>query len=1081
MQYDTTTNTSKYYVKTPSDVHQNSYDPLYILQMWDMSQSGAAILISTAHQEHLFSDFRVHLETYLTDYSSIMDCPSACTSCNNGACTACANGYFLANDACNNCHHHCQTCSGPTQYDCIVCKNGYNRQPYTNHCEASCPSNSSPSSGVCSIPSPTLYLNFTFIEDAESFSYQNYVLQKSSLSYPFYREKQGIYFRPGDHLTLQPSDLKIAMQFTLIAWIFPRNLATKRTIFTNDPGPSIWLDTYGMINFSMNQDIAREFPSSLEVREEWGYVYVVVFVDRAQPCFVLFGLNDVRQSATINLIPFETSAAATVSAAASSFNGLIYNFQLYQESIANPFTLLSSVCSGSCSACPASTFCHDSCGVDSLIVVDVCVDCRSECNDGCVSQSMCAYACVSNCAACLNPHECYRCEEGYFLDSPTSCVRCPVLVGCVRCSNPSSCESCEDIYSLEGGKCTLIECTPPENCVSCTGQDQCTKCLKGFFLTAFGSCVPCDSDCSSCGDGGSCLKCKSDEDKLKDGKCVSCIEPFYWTEEGTCEKCNIRGCSICNSKGACEECDEGKGLQDGMCVTQTCSETGCIICAEGCSECNKDGCLVCEPMREAVDGVCSCLGIYKEIDGECYGKVSGELVFKDLLVLKFDSNLQKELQESDMTLVSSTEIAWRVTKAIYSSYYEVSLEAISDEDFSFELVFNKPLYDSSGVVVDLSAPLHFTFTREASTSSSSTSEVGTAEQNISMTSETASTVNSSITASTVAVSFFSGDILSLIFIMSTLQMLSYFILLEVKLNPGLLNLLAKSNLGKSTFNPIDRVMEGDDLNDFKLERLGVKSINLLNNLGFELSLALVVLFMFLCFRSLVKLRTLSKYALKIISFIKAKITLNLLIAFYTEAGLSVLVQLQNPSMGSVYGIISYVSAIVLAYYLLTFPSSILAFSKLHCNTITNPPPDFKMTWNFLLELAAPDPSSLAYLAYALLLRLSIVAVMMLTKNFFIQAVLVLAFLTIKLVLSLVSPVSPVFRLSLTIRIYNFVETCIAGLLLMIPTVPEVSYALIGLLSFVQVWAMMLSMANVVAKVKEHMQKASKRKQVSKVL
>jgi proprotein convertase subtilisin/kexin type 5 len=189
------------------------------------------------------------------------------------------------------------------------------------------------------------------------------------------------------------------------------------------------------------------------------------------------------------------------------------------------------------------------------------------------------------------------------------------------------------------------------NCSTCTGPSQCTRCSNGFienatktrceycdteqdfFIDSRGVCRACDSNCSKCEDSNFCLICKPGYTMQKiqnQSKCIIstpiptnqplvCNSGFYLqaatgTQQSHCVSCDPE-CKTCNGPGRtrCTDCDSIKGfeLNAGRCRckqgTYFRDSTGdCDTCFNpDCAECSgpgKDECCLCKDQAAVMFG-----------------------------------------------------------------------------------------------------------------------------------------------------------------------------------------------------------------------------------------------------------------------------------------------------------------------------------------------------------------------------------------------------------------------------------------------------------------------------------------------
>lgn len=247
------------------------------------------------------------------------------------------------------------------------------------------------------------------------------------------------------------------------------------------------------------------------------------------------------------------------------------------------------VCEGGCTICSTATICSSCKEGYFLNTKSECENCHPPCTNCSGSDgSICSkcedkyyhttddkcLSCNSPCDTCFGPSatECNTCADGYHLFG-SSCLEC--TPPCLTCTAQSltECLSCVDKHYLVGNKCK--ECKAP--CENCQGSEtQCTSCLEGYYITGQ-TCTPCPTGCATCTSSGSTTQCQK------------CIDGYIKTGS-SCEKCG-EGCATCvDSKTNCPKCIiEGYYHDDKNNACHTC-DPSCFNCTgpanTDCIECN---------------------------------------------------------------------------------------------------------------------------------------------------------------------------------------------------------------------------------------------------------------------------------------------------------------------------------------------------------------------------------------------------------------------------------------------------------------------------------------------------------------
>ncbi|XP_076999177.1 extracellular matrix organizing protein FRAS1 isoform X1 [Tamandua tetradactyla] len=237
-----------------------------------------------------------------------------------------------------------------------------------------------------------------------------------------------------------------------------------------------------------------------------------------------------------------------------------------------------------CTSChPHATLvggsCRTSCKEEQFLnLMGYCSDCHPLCQH-CVAD---LHNSGSTCLRCQNAHylllgdHCVPdCPSGYYAER-RACKRCHS--SCRTCLGRGlfSCSSCDaDLVLSHAGTCS-------------------TTCFPGHYLDDSRACQPCSPHCRSCDSQASCTSCRDPNKVLLFGECLyeSCAPQYYLDfSTKTCKECDW-SCSICKGplRTDCLHCMDGYVLQDGACVEQ-CSpafyrDLGfCKSCNNHCIQC----------------------------------------------------------------------------------------------------------------------------------------------------------------------------------------------------------------------------------------------------------------------------------------------------------------------------------------------------------------------------------------------------------------------------------------------------------------------------------------------------------------
>lgn len=265
-------------------------------------------------------------------------------------------------------------------------------------------------------------------------------------------------------------------------------------------------------------------------------------------------------------------------------------------------------------------------------------------------------ACGTNCGSC-DQHECYWCEEGFFL-SGGSCVQdcgpgfhgdqelgeCkPCHRACENCtgSGYNQCSSCQEGLQLWHGTCLWStwpqvegkdwnEAVPTEkpSLVRSLLQDR-RKWKVQIKRDATSQNQPCHSSCKTC-NGSLCASCPTGM-YLWLQACVPSCPQGTWPSvtSGSCEKCS-EDCVSCSGADLCQQClsqpDNTLLLHEGRCY-HSCPEGFyakdgvCEHCSSPCKTCegNATSCNSCEGDFVLDHGVCwkTCPEKHVAVEGVC--------------------------------------------------------------------------------------------------------------------------------------------------------------------------------------------------------------------------------------------------------------------------------------------------------------------------------------------------------------------------------------------------------------------------------------------------------------------------------
>ena len=156
---------------------------------------------------------------------------------------------------------------------------------------------------------------------------------------------------------------------------------------------------------------------------------------------------------------------------------------------------------------------------------------------------------ITQCLVCeTGVNQCATCSEGYY---PPLCQACPE--NCSTCSDENSCTSCKKGYftSSIGGNDLCIACSA--GCEDCVDSTTCRECGDGYYFNQETAvCTQCDVNCQTCSSGIVCDTCKT-------GYFMDFSDP------SGCLKCVDENCERCEEYDKCQSCADGYYIYNDVC------------------------------------------------------------------------------------------------------------------------------------------------------------------------------------------------------------------------------------------------------------------------------------------------------------------------------------------------------------------------------------------------------------------------------------------------------------------------------------------------------------------------------------
>jgi hypothetical protein len=986
----------------------------------------------------------------------------------------------------------------------------------------------------------TIYAHYKFesLLDVVPDEQGNYDAEIDSILKPIPVYKRGFYFDNSLVKIKSVPKFLFSNVNALEMWISPRGTRSDSVVFAINSSTSTKL-ALKIVDFTLQityQDAnileadlgaySTAYPST------WAYVYYYLkstsLTDAEAGLFSNYGglvttsipfkysiYNSLSHSFTIGGLP--TSA---------SYRGFIYDMKLYTYAELNSPSRYSSSCAG-CSVCPGSS-CIPTCEYNewldnaqctpcpdaahscldsvrtSLCVVKNCSKCstfeagcttcasnlivKPDGSCGCrpdtfLDEAVCK-DCSLNCWACYSNYVCLICDAGFFKDSETqACQACSS--NCFRCTSRTACVECRYPYTLTEGGCIIAGPPTPPPDFNSTDVDTsniadpncpvlCTKCTQAFCTACVSSAVKSKGLCVCAGSAvyanGSCRSCDSNQYAFK-GKCLDCSS----------------SCMTCSSADVCTSCREGTRLLGSKCRAVQCpTPDDCTFCDDKCSGCDFNGCLDCLAGALQVGDSCVCMDGYADEDGVCTQAIdlTADLSLNAISVVFPDPLTDLEISASDFAVQQDTlVVAYTLlpSDVLGQVSLVLSYNATTTTDFKVTLI---PFKYTANLVQysrqTQSVTLDVTPTETLETQSESTTKQVTA-----MSSGVA-------TAGLAAASLAGGSVVSMMFTLNFLSMMSYIPMVNVDIPPVVKGNLKGSNQASYFQTLMLMSVRGHEEWPEAFTRAkafgfktGLFLINIMGNL--LMICILILLTIFLCFTS--SIQKLKKPSVKVLDMLRTKAAGNYTILTFVEYLLPAAVQLRtlsyhNPleAFSSLIALTMYVAMIVLSLYL-------ILFGLYHEDKIVQKDPKFMEFWSFMYAKYRPVRSCYSYIPILLLQRAVIVSVIVFVDAgkyqcaviFFI--VLAVTFTQKFMYVVLKRPQIAKGEWLLTIT-FDFAELVITGLTGLSSVLTSTTFnsafeiICLSIMSLVQAFSFAIVMIDLTNKVKECRRKKAEAKQLA---
>ena len=439
---------------------------------------------------------------FLEELGRCGTCLDNCCGCSNEQeCHNCCDGFYLNEDlACSPCSEECNLCEDGSNKRCSECALGFYLIPHTTQCEDFCPSGLVKTQGNCELDGDT-HMCFTFSDIPMPPTVHAVTLApgEPDIKSPIPAYDRGYYF-DGD-VYISVDGLVYNTVFTETFWHRPTGPGQLFSVMTPEGIEITRLDVLDhAIKFEYYGTPIMGGPIQMDI---WQIIHIALnkkFMAMAQNGAIL-------RSADIPEMIIDRPE--NIKVMATNYNGFIYQMCIYQWRKINNWGIDQSGLCGNdkCQNCPQDV-CLTNCEIAETYDDEqqMCVDCLSECTDGCIRTTDCRTCAQEFCTECQTHDTCQSCIEGaeaangicecnspkLYLPKVDICGVC--LDNCSYCEEPTVCITCEDNYFLSSND-TCVQCNPA--CATCTDETNtsCGSCSTGYtHLSDTTICVPIE-DC----------------------------------------------------------------------------------------------------------------------------------------------------------------------------------------------------------------------------------------------------------------------------------------------------------------------------------------------------------------------------------------------------------------------------------------------------------------------------------------------------------------------------------------------------------------------------------------------------------
>lgn len=433
-----------------------------------------------------------------------------CSDCN----PFCTNSKCRFGDSCNTCYFtNCQTCTGYSTNDCILCDNGETAPDCCEYfCETcttfyfctACQPEKVLVDNVCLYGTPfgitgtslPIESVLSLIFDNQDFgSYPGWNIGSDSSTYyhngngetddPIPYKNRGLYFNGVSTYLEYDSNILLAHKNTIRFLIKPINIHPCQTLLKLDSALKIL--NCGQVELTTEYSAGVPNLNAVSysaTKSGWHFLTVRISTVNFDTTVTVYQDSSIVASSTINLSAFRMASSSVILGTGDGlyFYGFLYSIEIFQtdqNTIAGYYSFcVNEVDSG----------CVHPCGINQYLANNICYSCLGSCSVGCKDSQDCNFCVDSYCSECssLKSLSCTLCLSSFsLLGGVCYCPGSYVAKNnnCEICYN--TCSSCSDIYINSCTSCTTASNYLLENiCVETCPTGYNTVSQNCYFVTS---------------------------------------------------------------------------------------------------------------------------------------------------------------------------------------------------------------------------------------------------------------------------------------------------------------------------------------------------------------------------------------------------------------------------------------------------------------------------------------------------------------------------------------------------------------------------------------------------------------------